>query len=693
MDNYIGKMLDNRYEILEVIGIGGMAVVYKALCHRLNRLVAIKILKDEFSQDAEFRRRFHAESQAVAMLSHPNIVSVYDVSHSGDTDYIVMELIDGITLKQYMEQKGQLNWRESLHFATQIAKALAHAHSRGIFHRDIMPHNIMILKFGSVKVADFGIARITSAQSTLTREALGSVHYISPEQARGSRVDKRTDIYSLGVVMYEMLTGRPPFDGDSPVAVAIQHINGTPVLPRELNPNIPKGLEQITMHAMTASLDQRYESATDLLADLEEFRKNPNVVFDFTAPSLSDRTQVMEPVRAEPRQMADRSTTRNPPTRPPEPRRTERAPEPPAPKGNRVAVIAGVVCILLAAVGIFAFLYNTFLRDLLTPTEDVTVPQFVDQTYDSVMNNTAYDNLTLEATWVTDDAAYGTIIGQSPAAYSTVKEGATVELTVSSGPEVQETVAMPSLVGQTLSYAETSLGNLSVYVSIQVERVDDDTVPEDQIISTDPVAGQALQEGQAVILTVSNGPAVEPVQVPELVGLNIDDALARLEEMGLDRGSVSYQTNELPEGTVFFQSIDQGTEVNPGTVINLLVSRGPDEEVPPDEEQPPEEQQPDDSDQGSGETTGDGSSSGDGDTGETTPTETMATIDVLLPTDRETTVVTVTVDGVPQGEPMEVSTSLGSIQLQVWGTGSQTVAVYFDSVEAWSDLITFGEGR
>ena len=194
MDNYIGKMLDNRYEILEVIGIGGMAVVYKARCHRLNRLVAVKILKDEFSQDAEFRRRFHAESQAVAMLSHPNIVSVYDVSHSGDTDYIVMELIDGITLKQYMEQKGQLNWRETLHFSTQIAKALEHAHSRGIIHRDIKPHNIMILKDGSVKVADFGIARITSAQSTLTREALGSVHYISPEQARGSRVDKRTDI-------------------------------------------------------------------------------------------------------------------------------------------------------------------------------------------------------------------------------------------------------------------------------------------------------------------------------------------------------------------------------------------------------------------------------------------------------------------------------------------------------------------
>ena len=221
MDKYIGRLLDNRYEILDVIGTGGMAVVYRARCHRLNRLVAIKILKEEYSQDEEFRRRFHAESQAVAMLNHPNIVSVYDVSTNGDADYIVMELVDGITLKQYIERRGgYLNWKESLHFAMQIAKALEHAHNQGIVHRDIKPHNVMILKNGSAKVTDFGIARIMSSQSTLTKEALGSVHYISPEQAKGGRVDNRSDLYSLGVVMYEMLTGRPPYDGESPVAVA-----------------------------------------------------------------------------------------------------------------------------------------------------------------------------------------------------------------------------------------------------------------------------------------------------------------------------------------------------------------------------------------------------------------------------------------------------------------------------------------
>ena len=245
MENYIGRLLDSRYEILDVIGTGGMAVVYRALDHRLNRLVAVKILKDELSRNQEFRRRFHAESQAVAMLSHPNIVSVYDVSRSGDADYIVMELIEGITLKQYLEKKINLNWRETLHFSMQIAKALEHAHSRGIVHRDIKPHNIMTLKDGSIKVADFGIARVGSAQNTLTREALGSVHYISPEQAKGARVDNRSDLYSLGVVMYEMLTGRTPYDGETPVSVAIQHINGTARRPSELMPGIPLGLEQI----------------------------------------------------------------------------------------------------------------------------------------------------------------------------------------------------------------------------------------------------------------------------------------------------------------------------------------------------------------------------------------------------------------------------------------------------------------
>ena len=288
MDQYIGKMLDNRYEILELIGSGGMANVYKAKCHRLNRLVAIKILKNELADNTEFRRRFRDESRAVAQLSHANIVSVYDVSTSGDTEYIVMELIDGITLKQYMERRGRMDWREAMHFITQIMRALSHAHSRGIIHRDIKPQNIMVLRDGSVKVADFGIACLENEGQTLTQEALGSVHYISPEQARGDRIDARSDIYSAGVVLYEMLTGRLPFEGDSAVSVAIQHLSSVPLPPRDINPDIPEALELICMKAMSPNADKRYPTADAILEDLERFRKDPDVDLDYIRADLCE---------------------------------------------------------------------------------------------------------------------------------------------------------------------------------------------------------------------------------------------------------------------------------------------------------------------------------------------------------------------------------------------------------------------
>ena len=475
MDQYIGKLLDNRYEILEVIGTGGMAVVYKARCNRLNRLVAIKALKQELSQDEEFRRRFYAESQAVAMLSHPNIVSVYDVAHSDGLDYIVMELIDGITLKQYMEQKGQLNWREALHFATQIAKALEHAHSRGIVHRDIKPHNIMILKDGSVKVADFGIARISSAQNTLTREALGSVHYISPEQAKGAHVDARSDLYSLGVVMYEMLTGRPPFDGDTPVSVAIQHINATPVLPRELNPNIPLGLEQITMHAMTADLNKRYKSATEMLADLEEFRKDPNTTFDFTHRQggidmerllhdpdyLPKSLGVSAAKNRAKKAIAGKKQEREAP-------KAQNAPKADAPekRGSRIAVIAGIVCIALALCGIGYFLYS-YLSDLFATTKEDVVPNFVGAYYEDI-DASQYPNFKIEVgDWRTSDSVeYGRVISQTPDAERTVKVGTTILLTVSSGVSSD---TMPPLVNQTVQAAQTALNALSVQVTVNIE--------------------------------------------------------------------------------------------------------------------------------------------------------------------------------------------------------------------------------
>ena len=568
MENYIGRLLDNRYEIIEAIGTGGMAVVYRARCHRLNRMVAIKILKDDLSQDAEFRRRFHAESQAVAMLSHPNIVNVYDVSHSDNVDYIVMELIDGITLKQYMEQKGVLNWREVLHFATQIAKALEHAHGRGIIHRDIKPHNIMILKDGSVKVADFGIARVSSAQSTLTREALGSVHYISPEQAKGSKIDYRSDLYSLGVVMYEMLTGRPPYDGETPVSVAIQHINAQAPNPRSINPQVPVGLEQITLHAMKADLDERYENAVEMLRDLDEFRKNPNVNLSSASPAAVpvERKAVVTQTAADravhgtadSRRKTSASTKRN--------------------KSNSAALVAGIICIGLAIGGIGYFLHSFFLADLFADTEEISVPNFVGK-YAETIDYSAYPDFDIYISdWLPSETVeQGYVINQNPKADRMVKAGTVIELTVSSG---QTTDTMRDLINQTQKNAETILDNLGL--KIQIERLyeNHDVIAEGCVIRTIPEKGEPLSAGQSVTLVLSTGPKIILQAVPELLGMDEARAIQKL----IDRNllyDITYVDSDEPEGTVVFQSIKQGEEVKEYTTVNLQISNGPKEEVLP----------------------------------------------------------------------------------------------------------------
>ena len=584
MDRYIGKLLDNRYEILEKIGSGGMADVYKARCHRLNRLVAIKILKEDLSQDAEFRRRFHAESQAVAMLSHPNIVSVYDVSHSDNIDYIVMELIEGITLKQYMEQKGTLNWREALHFATQICKALEHAHSRGIIHRDIKPHNIMILKDGSVKVADFGIARVSSAQNTLTREALGSVHYISPEQARGAQVDCRADLYALGVVMYEMLTGRPPYDGDTPVSVAIQHINGHPTMPREINPSIPVGLEQITMHAMCADLANRYPSATRMLHDLEEFRKEPNIIFDFSAEADSiDVQRLLNDPNYMPQNLGRTNAVKKPLAEAVAKKKQEeqdrRAAQDASRRGSRIAVIAGIVCIALAVLVICYFLYNYFFSGLFSKTEEKPVPNFVGLAADSIRQEDYPDfTISIDRYVVSETYEAGIVVDQSPEADRQAKVGSTIKLTVSSG---ANEVQMPPLVNLTRQNAEQTLNGLGLNLNIQIDERKNDIYTEGYVIETDPASGTPLTEGQTVTLIVSLGPDVELVEVPTLVGEDVDEALKMIAKAGLQNGSIRNDESDLPKGTVTFQSVEGGQKVKKDTVINLRVSKGPEEAATP----------------------------------------------------------------------------------------------------------------
>jgi len=634
MDNYIGRLLDNRYEILDVIGTGGMAVVYRARCHRLNRLVAIKILKDELSQDAEFRRRFHAESQAVAMLSHTNIVNVYDVSHSDNVDYIVMELIDGITLKQYMQQKQTLNWREALHFSTQIAKALEHAHSRGIIHRDIKPHNIMILKDGSVKVADFGIARVSSAQSTLTREALGSVHYISPEQAKGSKIDYRSDLYSLGVVLYEMLTGRTPYDGETPVSVAIQHINAQAVPPRQWNAQIPVGLEQITMRAMCADLDERYESATEMLYDLDEFRKNPSITF---LPQEDDAVQTVTaaPVKtaAERAVRANRQET------------AHKAKTKTNKKASSSVLIAGAICILLALTAIGYFLYSFFLQDLFAVPDDVEVPNLVNEIAEQI-DIKKYENfeIVIGDEIESDTVEKGRVISQQPSGGRKVKPGAVITLTVSLGPPAD---MMDDYINSSAQNAATLLDNLSLNLDIVIVREHNDLFPEGQVIRTDPEAGQLLHPGQTVTLFVSKGPDIQLITMKDLSNEHVDDALTWLrahflkvtlaEEFSVDvekdyvirtspagdmqmtegqtvtvyvstgpdlpmvqmeelvgkmeddavywlnvnnlLPSVSYVPGHDVKGTVVFQSVKQGEEIREGSTVNLQVSMGPEEET------------------------------------------------------------------------------------------------------------------
>ena len=588
MDKYIGRLLDNRYEILEVIGTGGMAVVYKAKCHRLNRLVAIKILKDEFSKDEEFRRRFQAESQSVAMLSHPNIVSVYDVSSSGDIDYIVMELIDGITLRQYMEKKGVLNWRETLHFSMQIAKALEHAHSRGIIHRDIKPHNIMVLKNGSVKVTDFGIARVVSSQSTLTREALGSVHYISPEQAKGGRVDNRTDIYSLGVVMYEMLTGRPPYDGETPVSVAIQHINAAAPMPTSINPAIPRGLEQITMHAMCADLDQRYESATAMLYDLEEFRKNPQMVFSFGLDQVSHA----RPVNPRPRTTAEAyagQPARRPQTPPSrqqqarkaEERRRQQQEEAAERKKRRnTAIGLGIAAVVLIAL-VLILVVSSCSGD---SAKMVEVPNFVGAVYDEI-DPAAYPDfkITLKESAFDDEIEEGKVINQSPESGDQVKEGTEIALTVSLGPKTDE---MPKLKGQLKSNAEKLLKLLDLNLTILFDEEYSDDIEEGRVTRTDPEEGATLEDGQSVTVYISKGPEEKTVKVPNLIGYTEKQAIAALEDAKLDY-SIERKNDDAEAGKVIDQSVDAGEEVDEGTKITLTISLGPAETPEPDPEPTP----------------------------------------------------------------------------------------------------------
>lgn len=546
-DKYIGTMIDDRYEILEIIGTGGMANVYKALCHKLNRYDAIKILHEDMIANKDLRKRFHAESHAVAMLSHPNIVSVYDVGHSDDLEYIVMELVDGINLKSYMKQHGALDYLEVLDFSTQIAKALTHAHSRGIIHRDIKPQNIMLLKDGLVKVADFGIAALQNDIDMPANQAVGSVHYIAPEQARGGAADGRSDVYSLGIVMYEMLTGTLPYTGSSDVEVAVMHMNTDAVPPRDIIPDIPEELERITMKAMCTEIESRYQSAKEMLEDLENFRAAE------LAAKLKADSEEDEYIEEKPRKNR---------------------------KSKRSAFTAGIIGVLAIILLAFLFVNRYFLKDLFGSPDKIEVDNFVGRYYEDVINDPDYNEVySFTVTIVIDeDTEYGIIIDQDPKAEknrSSADGPIAVELFVSSGEAIPSDgeVAVPNVVNSDRASAIGAIKRAG-FEYITVESASP-TVTKDYVISTEPAAGEKVPAGTTVKIIISTGPDAELVKVPQLKGLSKDAAIAKIESNNLSVGEIIEVTSDLDAGTVVWQSVESGTEVDAHTKISLQISSGP----------------------------------------------------------------------------------------------------------------------
>lgn len=555
MDKYLGKRLDGRYEIKEIIGVGGMAVVYKAFDNVENRLVAIKILKDEFVSNQEFLRRFKNESRAIAMLSHPNIVSVYDVSFGDLIQYIVMEYIDGITLKEIIEREGSLRWKDAVHFTIQILKALQHAHDKGIVHRDVKPQNIMVLSDGTIKVTDFGIARFArSDQRTITDKAIGSVHYISPEQARGEKTDERTDIYSVGVMLYEMLTGKLPFQAESAVSVAIMQLQREPQLPTEINGSIPEGLEQITMHAMQKSPERRYQSASEILCDISNFRKDPALTFPYSyfvddAPTkfvgaVSEETQDDE---------------------------VEEIKE----KSNIIPILTGVAVSLILALVVLAII---FVPKLFKNTgSEIECPKFIGQKVSAILENKEYnDNFDFKIEYdYNNEYEADFVFEQSIGEGQKLKKDAIITLYVSIGETRKE---IPDVYGKTESFAITELEKSYGFKVITVEEASDD-FEAGYVIKTDPQRSTVVPEGSTVTVYVSTGKAEVSVDVPNVIGEPIAQAKEKIIDQKLnvsvEHVNLTPADSYQPKDYVLRQDPQGASKKIPeGSTVTIYVSSG-----------------------------------------------------------------------------------------------------------------------
>lgn len=633
MDKYIGKRLDGRYEIHELIGVGGMANVYRCTDTIDDREVAIKILKDEYLNNEEFIRRFKNESKAIAMLSHQNIVKVYDVSFGDMIQYIVMEYIDGITLKEYIDRQGIIEWKDALHLATQILKALQHAHECGIVHRDIKPQNIMLLQDGTIKVTDFGIARFSDkATRTMTEQAIGSVHYIAPEQARGDVTDGKTDIYSVGVMLYEMLTGKLPFDGDSAVTVALMQLQSTPKRPREVNPGIPIGLEQITMKAMQKQPSARYTSAAEMLSDIERFRLNPSIVFDYgksfvdnqptkfvnsLKDTKNDRTRVIQ------KSVSDERPSQDEPED--EVFVKEHKPSYYAIKGILIAAVA--VCVIFFALAVFRGCNSV-------QAKDVDVPNYVGKTLVEAKEDNP-NNFQFEIKSKYDESKeMGEILDQEPAGGSMkVKSGSTVTLTVN-GTDTE--VSVPFVTNFSEQEALQSLKDKNFMA--EVVYVENTKTPKGYTIDTFPKAGVKATIGSTVYIYVANGAKPEQVQLPSVTGLTLSEAKSELEELGLTVETQYDDESKEAKDTVLGMSPLQYGKVDKGTVVTLTVSSG----------------------------------KGDKNT---------VSIYVDLPTNTESSVeMTVIVDGVvdPQYSKTLVPKYNKTCTLEITGSGTSTVVIQLD---------------